>query len=171
MAQLSFIRLLLAFVISFPLPESSFSGKVVKVSDGDTIEVMHNGAPEKIRLYGIDCPEISHRAGETGQPFGQNAKKFTGDLVAGKIVTIEVKDTDRYGRTVGVVKLNDGTILNEELLKAGLALYYQKYDSNEAWQKMENQARADKKGLWSASSPIEPWNWRHQGMATSGAQN
>ena len=138
MTILNFIPALLFLISSIA---GTFTGKVVKVSDGDTIEVMHDGKPERIRLFGIDCPEISHKSGETGQPFGQNAKKLTGDLVAGKEVSIIVKDIDRYGRTVGIVVLNDGTILNEELLKAGLAWHYGRYDSNEEWQEMEDITR------------------------------
>jgi endonuclease YncB( thermonuclease family) len=143
-----------------------FTGKVVKISDGDTIEVLHNGNAERIRLYGIDCPEISHQAGENSQPFGQVAKQLTKELVAGQEVKVIIKDTDRYGRTVAIVVLPDGRILNEELLKAGLAWHYKKYDSNPAWQKMEDDARASRKGLWADKSPISPADWRHQGNAS-----
>lgn len=77
---------------------ADFSGKVVAVTDGDTIKVMHEGKAEKIRLYGIDCPEKK-------QPFGNKAKQFTSDLAFGKIVTIRDKGKDRYGRTIGEVIL------------------------------------------------------------------
>ena len=91
--------------------DKTFSGKVVKVSDGDTIQVMHEGKAEKIRLAGIDCPEKK-------QPFGQAAKKFTSTLVVQKIVTVQVETMDRYGRTVGEVILPDGRNLNKELVSA-----------------------------------------------------
>ena len=77
-----------------------FSGCVVSISDGDTITVMHSGRGEKIRLYGIDAPE-------KGQAFGSRAKQFVSVLAFGKVVKVEVKDYDRYGRTVADVILPD----------------------------------------------------------------
>ena len=88
----------------------AFTGKVVAISDGDTIRVMHNGRAERIRLWGIDCPEKR-------QPFGTRASQFTGDLAFGKDVKVLVRDVDRYGRTVGEVVLPDGRSLNRELVR------------------------------------------------------
>ncbi len=85
----------------FPVLALEFTGKVVSVSDGDTITVMHNGKGERIRLHGIDCPEKR-------QAFGKRAKQFTSNLVFAKTVTVQALDQDRYGRTVGVVLLSDG---------------------------------------------------------------
>src|SRR5207245_4123938 len=93
---------------------ADFSGRVVGISDGDTIKVLHNGRAEKIRLHGIDCPE-------KGQPFGTKAKQFTSEMAFGKTVTLHVTDMDRYGRTVADVILPDGRVLNRELVAAGLA--------------------------------------------------
>src|SRR5207247_10694465 len=72
------------------LPSIHFTGKVVGVTDGDTITVLHNGKGERVRLHGIDCPE-------KGQAFGQRAKQFTSALAFGKEVTVTVLDSDRYG--------------------------------------------------------------------------
>ena len=94
-------------------PAEEFSGKVVGVSDGDTITVLQNRTPIKVRLHGIDCPEI-------GQDFGSRAKAFTSELVFGQVVKVVPRDTDRYGRTVADVILADGRILNHELVRAGL---------------------------------------------------
>ncbi len=80
---------------------ADFTGRVVGISDGDTITVLHNGKGERIRLHGIDCPEKR-------QAFGNRAKQFTSNLVFAKTVTVQVLDRDRYGRTVGVVLLPDG---------------------------------------------------------------
>jgi micrococcal nuclease len=82
-----------------------FSGRVVGISDGDTITVMHDGRAEKIRLYGIDAPE-------KGQAFGNRAKQFVAALAFGKKVKVEARDQDRYGRTVADVILPDGRNLN-----------------------------------------------------------
>jgi endonuclease YncB( thermonuclease family) len=65
-------------------------------------------------LHGIDTPEKT-------QPFGTGARQFAGELVFGQTVTVQVHDTDRYGRLVGEVMLPDGRSLNRELVKAGLA--------------------------------------------------
>lgn len=139
------------------LPSMHFTGKVVGVSDGDTISVMHNGKAERTRLSGIDCPE-------KGQPFGQRAKQFTSELVFGKEVTVTVLDTDRYGRTVGEVKLLDGQVLNQELVKAGLAWWYRQYAPKDATlEHLETEAKSAKRGVWADPHPVPPWEWRHRG--------
>jgi endonuclease YncB( thermonuclease family) len=94
-----------------------FSGKVTGVADGDTIEVMRDGMPLKIRLDGIDCPE-------SGQDFGNRAKQLTSGLCFGEEVKVNVKELDRYGRSVASVTLPDGTVLNDELVRKGLAWWY-----------------------------------------------
>ena len=96
-------------------PAEEFSGKVVGVSDGDTITVLRNRTPIKVRLHGIDCPEI-------GQDFGSRAKAFTSELVFGQVVKVVPRDIDRYGRTVADVILADGRILNHELVRGGPGL-------------------------------------------------
>jgi endonuclease YncB( thermonuclease family) len=98
---------LLAAVAAAALYAEDFAGKVVAISDGDTIRVMHNGASERIRLWGIDCPEMK-------QPFGTRAKQFTGDLAFGQVVIVKVRDIDRYKRTVAEIILPDGRNLNQE---------------------------------------------------------
>ena len=78
-----------------------FTGRVVGVSDGDTLTVLRERTPVKVRLFGIDCPQM-------GQDFGSRAKQFTSELVFGKTVTVVPHDMDRYGRTVADVLLPDG---------------------------------------------------------------
>jgi endonuclease YncB( thermonuclease family) len=97
----------------------SFSGKVVGVSDGDTITVLRDRTPVKIRLRGIDCPE-------TGQDFGSRAKSITSELAFGKVVTVQPRRKDRYGRIVADVILPDGRTLNHELVRRGVAWWYRK---------------------------------------------
>lgn len=148
------LAILLLFLFSTPVFALSFSGKVVKVSDGDTIEVLRNGHAEKIRLAGIDCPEKK-------QAFGQAAKRFTLALAAQKIVTVNVETTDRYGRTVGEVILPGGKSLNRELVRAGYAWWYRKYSSDTTLGMQETEARAASLGLWADLDPVPPWEWRH----------
>lgn len=139
----------------------TFAGKVVGVTDGDTIEVMREGKAEKVRLNGVDCPE-------SNQDFGSRAKQFTSSLVFGKEARVIVRDTDRYGRLVGDVVV-DGKILNHELVKEGLAWWYRQYAPNDAMlELLENEARVAKKGLWSQPKPIAPWDFR-RGAGGEGA--
>src|SRR5262245_50484730 len=98
---------------------ADFTAAVSGVEEGDTIIVMHNGQEEHIRFNGIDCPE-------TGQAFGSTAKQFTFDAVQGKDVTIKEHGKDKYGRTIVDVLLPDGSNLNRQLVKEGLAWWYWK---------------------------------------------
>jgi micrococcal nuclease len=151
--RLSYVIFVLA-LFSLSIRAQAFEGKVVSITDGDTITVMDNGVPEKIRLNGIDCPE-------KGQPFGNRAKQFTGDMVFGKIVTIKEHGKDKYGRTIGDVLLPGGKNINKELVKAGLAWWYHQYSNNKELAQLEQEAKSSKRGLWSDSNPVPPWNWRH----------
>jgi hypothetical protein len=81
------------------------------------------------------------------QPFGTRAKQFTGDLAFGQMVTVKVRDIDRYKRTVAEIILPDGRNLNQELVRAGLAWWYQQYARRETvLRDLEQEARAAKRG-------------------------
>jgi endonuclease YncB( thermonuclease family) len=130
-----------------------YTGKVIKISDGDTFHVLRDDQfTEKIRLYGIDCPERA-------QAFSQKAKNFLSDLIFGKTVRIVKKDTDLYGRTVAIVFI-DTTNVNEALLRASLAWHYTRYDQNPRWADLEKEAETAKRGLWVDPHPTPPWEWR-----------
>jgi endonuclease YncB( thermonuclease family) len=109
----------------------------------------------KVRLHGIDCPEKA-------QPFGNAARQKLSELVFGQVVRIDTKDTDRYGRTIAIVYNNNGTNVNEELLRSGLAWHYKEYDQSKAWDDLEYEAQRQKAGLWSQPNPTPPWLWRKQ---------
>ena len=134
---------------------ADFNGRVVGVADGDTITVLHNGRGEKIRLYGIDCPEKR-------QAFGTKAKQFTSALTFGKDVTIIEHGLDKYRRTLGDVILANGQNVNRELVKAGLAWWYRKYSKDQSLGELEAQARQAKLGLWADKDPVAPWCYRKQ---------
>ena len=104
-------RLFLLAAAATGLFAENFTGRVVGISDGDTIRVMHEGRAERVRLWGIDAPE-------SGQPWGTRAKQFTGDLAFGKTVTVRVREIDRYKRTVAEIILPDGRHLNQELMRS-----------------------------------------------------
>ncbi len=134
----------------------ALSGKVVSIADGDTITILDdNKKQHKIRLYGIDTPEKS-------QAFGKAAKKHTSNLVARKRVQVTSYDTDKYGRTVGVVAV-DGVNVNRSLIENGFAWQYRRYCKASFcndWLQLERSARAAKVGLWSDATPVPPWEWR-----------
>lgn len=132
---------------------NAFSGEVVGVLDGDTIDVLYNGKTERIRLNGIDAPE-------QGQDYGQRAKQLALELAQGQRVNVETKEQDRYGRTVGDVFLPDGRNLNRELVGAGLAWWYCEHSSDQTLKDLEQDARDKKRGLWSDRVPIPPWVYR-----------
>lgn len=135
---------------------SEFTGKVVGIADGDTFTLLTDENDQiKIRLHGIDCPEKK-------QDFGQVAKQKLSELIFGKQVSVVKKDIDRYKRTVGLVYDDQNKCINEEMLKAGLAWHYIKYDQNPEWQAMEDEARNNRLGLWSQPNPTPPWEWRRR---------
>jgi endonuclease YncB( thermonuclease family) len=130
------------------------SGRVVKVSDGDTITILDDSNTQhKIRLHGIDTPEYK-------QDYGQAARNAMSRLLAGKTVGIDVKDRDRYGRTVGVVYV-DGLNANLEMVRLGYAWWYRQYAQFDSdLERAETNARQRGLGLWAAPNPVPPWDWR-----------
>ncbi len=142
-------------VLSLSSCGNSFSGKCVGVSDGDTIKVLRSGQAVKIRLYGVDCPEM-------GQDFGRKARRFTSNMVFGKTVEIRPVDVDQYGRTVAWVSV-DGKSLNRELVAAGLAWWYKHYAPRDKdLAELERRARKHNTGLWFQPDPVPPWEFRHK---------
>jgi endonuclease YncB( thermonuclease family) len=139
----------------FPATAAAWSGKVVGVTDGDSITVLHDGRGEQIRLWGIDCPE-KH------QDFGNRAKQLTSALVYAKTVEVEPVTTDRYGRTMAFVRVGN-TLVNEELIRQGLAWVFTRCCDRpicEQWERLETEARSARRGLWSMSNAIPPWEFR-----------
>ena len=125
-------------LILLPSFSWAWSGEVVGITDGDRITVLNSKSLKdvKIRLYGIDCPE-----GE--QAFSKRARQFTSKTVYGKVVEVKVMATDRYGRTVAMIYA-DKTLLNEKLIKAGLAWVYWQYCGHpicETWKGLQIEVR------------------------------
>lgn len=134
---------------------TTFNGKVIKITDGDTIVVLTDDNEQiKIRLEGIDCPESS-------QDFGTRAKQATSDLCFGKQVKIIKSGEDRYGRTLGYVMVGDVNV-NKELLRLGMAWHFKKYNKDPELAKLEQEARTKKVGLWSQPKPVAPWDFRRK---------
>lgn len=146
--------ILILLLLSISFQTFALYGRVVGVHDGDSFTLLDdNNVEHKIRLHGIDCPELK-------QAFGKAAKYFVSNLIFNQYVNVETSKKDRYGREIGTVIMADGKILNEEILKSGYAWHYLEYDTKPSWTKMEQNAKTAKVGLWADSNPIEPWFWR-----------
>ena len=131
---------------------------VVGVSDGDTITVLVDKTPYKIRLAGIDAPE-------SRQTFGQASMQHLSALVYKKTMAVLWDRKDRYGRTIGKVTF-DCTDVCLEQIKAGWAWHYKRYASEQPAQDRtdyaaaEDRAKGERIGLWADAQPTAPWGWR-----------
>jgi endonuclease YncB( thermonuclease family) len=135
-------------------------GHVVHVADGDTITVLdENKQKHVIRLMGIDAPEKK-------QKFGEESKLSMIELANDKEVEVTWFKNDRYGRTVGQVRV-DGLDVCLEQIKRGLAWHYKQYEREQSkedrsrYRDAETEARQAKLGLWVDPNPIEPSKFRH----------
>ena len=151
-----FILLYIAHAI---LQADTLTGRVVRVTDGDTIVVLDSeNTQHKIRLTGIDAPERK-------QAFGSKSKERLSDLVAGHVVIVEYYKRDRYDRILGKVLFSNED-MNLEQVKAGLAWHYKKYQNEQApndrelYSEAEIEAGEAKRGLWHDPEPLPPWEYR-----------
>jgi len=137
-------------------PQTLIPCMVSSITDGDTIRVITPSQQEqKIRLYGIDCPE-------PGQNYGPEATERLRKLLDGQYITLDVKDVDRYGRTVAII-MKDSVDIGLLMVKEGYAWAYRKYLRPEYLKKYieaETYARNKKLGLWKNAMAIEPWVYR-----------
>ena len=138
----------------FSLFAAEIRGRVIAVSDGDTITVLDemDQGKFKIRLDKIDAPEKK-------QAFGSKSKQFLSSLIFGKQVSIRYRAVDCYGRIIGTVFCG-GIEINLVIVQNGYAWHYSFYDKTPAYIQAEKQARADKKGLWADPNPINPYQFR-----------
>ena len=146
-------KTLLSLLFMPLLFQATLKGRVVGISDGDTFTLLTaDHVSYKIRLHGIDAPEKK-------QDFGNRSKQMLSNLIAGKDVIVQDRGKDRYGRTIGMVMLNELNI-NEEMLRQGMAWHFLKYDKNPRWSELEGAAREAHIGLWSQPGAVAPWDWR-----------
>jgi len=135
----------------------AITGTIDSVIDGDSITIISNGKEVDISIFGIDTPEKT-------QAFGQNARNFTGAMVSGKKIRIEPITQDHDGRTVAMVFVN-GINLNEQIVSQGFGWVYRQYCKESFcadWLKLESNAKASHKGLWTDANPIPPWEYRQK---------
>ncbi len=168
------VRYLVAFGLLLQAGQilaDTIQGRVVGVSDGDTITVLRDKEHVKIRLVGIDAPEKA-------QAFGNVARQHMADMVFGKEVRVDSRKKDKYGRTIARVWVASAECQASDcpktldagmaLLTMGLAWHYKQYakeqpeEERERYSFAEFEARAKKVGLWSEAKPVPPWEWRHR---------
>lgn len=143
--------------------KSSLQGKVMKVTDGDTVVIspIEGGEFFKCRLYGIDAPETPKK-GKGGQPYGEEASKALKNLILGQKVDVTLTGDKTYDRQVCIIK-KDGLDINLEMVKLGYAWAYRQYLKRphaSAYIDSENEARRSKSGLWQDINPTPPWEFR-----------
>ena len=107
----------------------------------------------KFRIYGIDAPE-KHQA------FGNKSQQYLSSLIFGETVGIKVQSTDQFGRQVVWVYTPDKKDVAAEMLKAGMAWHFKKYDKSKEYASLEDEAKLRRLGLWIDKNPIAPWNFR-----------
>jgi endonuclease YncB( thermonuclease family) len=139
-----------------PAAAEEFTGRVIGVTDGDTIKVLHANHSETVRLLGVDAPEKR-------QAYGDRARRFTANLAFDRTVTVRTSGRDRNGRLLGEVVLSDGRSLNQELVRAGYAWWFRKYSRDGRLARLEEEARQDRRGLWADAAPTAPWEYRISG--------
>lgn len=134
---------------------NSFKAKVIGVTSGDSIVLLlDNNTQLKVRLEGIDCPELQ-------QEYGDSAKLATVVLCFKKRVRVEKVGVDGYGRTLAYVYV-DTLCVNKELIRLGLAWHYAEFNDNPELAQLEVDARNNKVGLWKQTDPVSPWDFRHK---------
>ncbi|HSA59566.1 MAG TPA: thermonuclease family protein [bacterium] len=152
----------LAFFALWAASAAAGEATIQSCSDGDTCAVQVAGFAFKVRLIGVDAPEMGRRKGE-GQPFAREAKDALNRMVAGKRLEIAQHGLDGYNRPLVTIRLEDGDMANERLVAAGLAEVYEgpsKYDTSRL-RYLQDRAKSEGRGMWSLGSKyVSPYLYR-----------
>ena len=133
--------------------DSRLLGKVIRIEDGDTFDLLVVKSTYRIRLSDVDCPERK-------QDYYEKCKEALADLCFSNMVTVINNGKDRYGRIIGKVYTAKGLCVNQELVRNGYAWNFIKYSTDPELARMEETATGLKLGLWSQPNPIAPWEYR-----------
>ena len=145
---------ILLILLGISLTSSAFEAIVTAVTDGDTVKIEYQNKTIKVRLAGIDTPELK-------QEFGQESKKAQEDKVPNKTVYIDGDKKDRYGRLIADIKIGSRWI-NKELVEEGYAWHYKQYSKDQELTEAEANAKKEAKGLWISHNPMPPWEYRRK---------
>lgn len=141
------------FIFSLSMIAMAVSGKVIRVSDGDTILIQSGSQRIKVRMYGIDAPELK-------QNYGEDSKNYLEKRILNKNVDVKVINEDKYGRKVGKVFYKNKDI-NLEMIKTGNAWFYEYHAKKEKeYRKASKSVQEQKLGLWKDKNPQNPRNFR-----------
>ncbi|MBT4049339.1 MAG: hypothetical protein HN749_03185 [Nitrospina sp.] len=159
------IKTSLLVLMLFLIPQADLktvNGEVFQIQNGDTLTLKTDRDKlHKVRLADIDAPEM-------GQPFGKPALRLATDLAMGKIVRVNYTFKDKYNRLIGEVFLPDGKLMNEEMLKSGLAWHYRVKNPHSSFlEKLEYKAWKKNLGLWVQKKPVPPWEFRRENRLPS----
>lgn len=144
----AFKSLCILFLCICPLIAfAQITGIVISVIDGDTVDILVNQTPVRVRLSQIDAPE-------KGQAFAAQSRKALALAIQKKKVFVQVTGQDRYGRIL------DGTNINHLQVAGGWAWAFNKYVLDRSLFDLQAQAKASRLGLWADLNPIPPWEWR-----------
>jgi len=156
--------ILITVFLSLALTVNAGQFKVVRVYDGDSLTASGHDIEIKVRLVGIDAPELKRGKHKPGQPFGQKAKRFLVAMVLNKQVFIKGYGTGRNNRILGVVYVGRKNV-NLELIKSGFAEVYRGrpprgFDLS-PYLTAEARAKSQRRGMWSQGDKyISPNDWR-----------
>lgn len=151
------LKVLPLIMLSIPVvAEADITGKIVRVLDGDTVEILAGNVATRVRLNGIDAPEKA-------QPFGQRSRLALTAIVGGKTVLAVGEKRDRYGRLLATLML-DGRDINATQVYSGMAWVYRYKGlaTEPEYLRYERDARTARRGLWSEKEPLEPSIWRQR---------
>lgn len=152
---------LLVFSVGCLFGQTTISGKVVNVIEGDIMEILtDDNETIPVKIKNIECPELS-------QEYGLEAKKFTQKHCLNKMVEVVFETYDRDRNALAVVTMEKDNDLGYELIKNGLAWHYTKGldmgPHSQAYLDLERKVKEKAKGLWKNPNPVAPWTYRaHQ---------
>ncbi|PWF48398.1 thermonuclease family protein [Massilia glaciei] len=133
----------------------AYAAEVIGIADGDTLTVLQDRKPVRVRLSNIDAPEKR-------QSFGARSRQSLSELCYGKDAIVAIQSVDRYRRPVAVVTCG-GVEANRAQIERGFAWVYTKYNTNKALPELEAAAKAERRGLWSDQDAMPPWEFRRTG--------
>ena len=139
-----------------------FRAVVVHVDDGDTLDVRAGAQSFRLRLNGVDAPEIDQR-------FGIESRNRLRALIFDRTVDVRPVGVDRYGRLLACPTVDRQNVC-ETMVAEGWAWHYRQYSSDARLSALEKQAREARRGLWSEPDAMPPWELRAQERADDPAR-